>query len=370
MHIISNLGLGGAEKLTATIVEHLDHTQFSASVCCIKETGYYGNRIIENGIEVYELGFSKALSVRGAVNAVCSVLKLRTILVQNHIDIVHTHVFGVGVVGRIAARLAGVPFIVHTTHRLNLYGPAETWLERILAWITTSYVVDSNAVRQAITSAYKIDQSKVRVIYNGIDPAAFGDLVPRQMAREKLGLPQDKKIISIIAHMTERKAQHIYIRAFAQVIQQHPETCLVLVGDGATRGSLEQLTQQLGLTEHVRFMGYREDLATFLAATDILAHPSEWEGFGIILAEAMYCKIPVITTNAGGGAEVVSHLETGILVPVGDIAGFAEATLTLLHDEALCDQYGNAGRQRVEALFLQREMVTQYELYYRELASR
>lgn len=369
MHVIGNLRLGGAEKLTATIIENLDRVQFEASVCCLEEEGYYGARLRERGFSVYALGRRKAFTLRGLAGTVQCILELRALFVRNHIDIVHTHVFGTGLVGRIAAKLAGVPIIVHTTHRLNLYGPTESWFERVLMTLTQAYVVDSNAIRQAIVSHYKIRASKVFVIYNGIDLEEFDDLPPRQVARSQLGLPQDEKVIAIIAHMTERKAHRVYVNAFSQILAGHLNACLLLVGDGPTRCSLEQLANDLGIASKVYFLGYREDLACVLAATDILAHPSEWEGFGIILAEAMYCRIPVITTNAGGGPEVVSHLETGILVPLGDVNAFAEATLTLLNDEVLAAKYGKAGRRRVEKHFLKRTMIEQYEQFYRQLAS-
>lgn len=365
-HIVGELGLGGAEKLTATIAATLSPVRFETSVYCLGTGGYHAERLRSLGTPVHALGLTRTSSPRNLIAAISAIFNLANLLRQKRVDIVHTHLFITGFMGRVAAKLAGVPIITHSLHRIA-YGRAEKTIERLLSTMTSAYIVDSQAVGRMLGDRYGSDPRKIHVIYNGIDPLEFDNRLSKAEARNQLGLPLGETLIGIIAHMTRGKGQGIYIEAFRQVVDRHPNTRLLLVGDGPECAGLKEQVGRLQLEEKATFLGYREDLARILAASDILAHPSEWEGFGIVLAEAMYCGIPVITTDAGGGAEVVVHNKTGLLVPPNDIDGFAEATLRLLDNPQLVTDFGKAGRKRVAEHFLQSSMTHQYEELYSQL---
>ncbi len=207
------------------------------------------------------------------------------------------------------------------------------------------------------------------MVHNGIDFDAL-DAEPVGNLRSELGIESAERVIGIVAHLSAPKGQSPYLEAFSKVLPAHPETWLLLVGDGPRREALEREAEDLGVSHRVMFLGARSDLVAVLNALDILALPSTWEGFGIVQAEAMYFRVPVIGTDFGGAREVVRSGETGYLVPYGDVEQLADATRRLLEDDELRTEMGRAGREHVLRSFGKSRMLDEYEKIYRDLVAR
>lgn len=362
LHVVGDLELGGGQKLAVLTAQFLDRSRFDVSVLSFGRPGPYSERLRRDGIEVVELGLDLSLGknrVRSFVRA--ARLLLRTIA-SGRWDVVHTHLFRTAVVVTPLARLAGAR-VFGTSHRIY-YPRIQPRLERVLSLLQEAIVVDSAAVREILRAHTRIPLHKYAVIHNGIDVAEFDGAPDRAVARAALGLQDDELVVGEIAHLRPHKGQRHLVGAVARLSAHHPSLRLVLVGGGPDQEALEDLARTLGVADRVEFVGPRPDLPVVLAALDVLALPSTFEGFGIVQAEAMYLRLPVIATSHGGSTEVVEEGVTGFLVPFGDEDALADRIDRLAADSELRARMGEAGRRRVLERFTADAMARGYaELY-------
>jgi glycosyltransferase involved in cell wall biosynthesis len=195
---------------------------------------------------------------------------------------------------------------------------------------------------------------RVELVHPGHDAGRFAAIPTGagEAVRAVLGLAPTAPVIALIGRVvTAQKGQDLMIRAMPELLRHCPDASLLIVGDGPDRAALETLTGSLGVATAVRFLGWRDDIRGFLAASNVVAVPSVIEeAFGLTALEGMAAGRPVITFASGGLPELVRHGETGFLVPKGDVAGLGSAILRLLTDATLCHALGAAGR-RVAATF-------------------
>src|SRR5690606_29966883 len=158
--------------------------------------------------------------------------------------------------------------------------------------------------------------------------------------------------------LIEQKGVVYGLRGFAQVAAQFPDAHLVIAGDGDLRHALEAEAQALGIAAHVHFLGWRDDASRVLAALDVLLMPSLWEGFGLVMLEAMAQTVPIIGSRASAIPEVIADEQTGLLVPPRNAAALAGALARLLGDAALRRHMGLLGQDRVETVFSVGQMVS------------
>ncbi len=367
VHLIGSMDLGGAEKLTRLTVEGLDPERFEGAVCCLKAGGYYADQLRSAGHSVtvlLDVDKHAPITLRRLWLASW---RLYRYLRQESPDILHAHLFATSVLGRIIGKLAGVKHIVVTMHRIE-YPRFQPWVERLLRPLTDGYITDSHAAAGRLSRALGVPRDQITVIYNGIDRDEFSSPPAREDARAGLDIPESTFVMGVIAHLYEEKGHDFLLRSLARIKDSLGDFQLLVVGDGYLRQDLEEKASRWFPEGNVRFLGQRGDLANLLAAMDLFILPSSWEGFGIILAEAMYMRVPVITTSDGGGcAEVVAEGEGGWLVPYNDEEAMAETILRCRSDALRCREQGEKGRQRVERLFSSEVMAQQYMSAYSAL---
>lgn len=361
LHTVGNLDLGGGQKLVALVAGALDPARFEVAVLSFETGGAYAERLRAQGIEVIELGLRRPLRRNGPAALLRALRALVGTVVRGRWDVVHTHMFTSALVVTPLARL-GRARAMGTSHRVY-YGRLQTLAERGLSVLQERIVVDSAAVGEILRAETRIRPEKYVVIHNGIDTAELDAAPPRPEARRVLGLPSGALVVGEVAHLAAHKGQRHLLGAVARLAPDHPDLHVVLVGDGPDRAALEALVAALGIAERVHLLGARGDLPTVLAALDVLALPSTFEGFGIVQAEAMYLGLPVVATSHGGSIEVVDDGVTGYLVPFGDEAALADR-LGLLADAARRAEMGAAGRGRVLDRFTSERMGDAYARLY------
>lgn len=369
LHVVGDLELGGGQKLAVLTAQFLDRDRFDVAVLSFGPPGPYSARLRDDGIEVVELGLDmnlRANTVRSALGA--ARLLVRTVM-RRRWDVVHTHLFRTALVVTPLAKLAGAR-VFGTSHRIY-YPRLQPRLERVLSLLQEAIVVDSAAVRDILRAHTHIPLGKYAVIHNGIDVAEFDDAPHKAAAREELGLDEGDLVVGEIAHLRPHKGQRHLVGAVARITERHPGLRLLLVGGGPDREVIEDLARSLGVADRVCLTGPRQDLALVLAALDVLALPSTFEGFGIVQAEAMYLGVPVVATSHGGSTEVVDDGVTGFLVPFGDEDQLADRIDRLAGDPGLRARMGAAGRRRVLERFTAGAMARGYaELYDRPAKRR
>jgi glycosyltransferase involved in cell wall biosynthesis len=205
------------------------------------------------------------------------------------------------------------------------------------------------------------------VIENGIEVGRYGPSADRPALRRTLGLDPARRYITCVARFHPVKDHAMLLRAFARLAPLHPDTDLLLAGDGPLREELRAQAAAAGLETRVRLLGVRGDVPDLLRASDIFALTSVSEAASLTVLEAMATSLPVVVTGVGGNPEMVRHGAEGLLVPRGDDAACAEALSRLLGDPALARRMGEAGRRRVEERYRLEQTVENYHRIYRRL---
>jgi glycosyltransferase involved in cell wall biosynthesis len=193
--------------------------------------------------------------------------------------------------------------------------------------------------------------SRVTTILSGMEMPSPPTPGTREAVRRELGVPSDAPVVAIVGRLVPTKGQHDTIAAFARIAGRERTAHLVIVGEGTLRPSLEAEAAQSGFGDRIHFTGRRTDVPQLLAAADVFVHPSRQEGFGLAVLEASAAGLPVVAYADGGILELVANGETGILVPVGDIAALASALDHMISDPDAARRLGRAGRDRVATVF-------------------
>jgi len=257
--------------------------------------------------------------------------------------------------GGVAGRLAGRPAIWHVR-----IAESDGLVDRALCALATEVIATSRAVARRVAWA----PEKIRLVPNGIDLARFTPRPPSGALRAALGVPPSAPVaLSIGRHVAEKGYRHL-LDAAARIERTKPGVHWILVGDGELRSELLAQSRRLGLESRVHFTGWRDDIPDLLALCDVFVLPSESEGFGRVLVEAMAMTRAVVATAVGGVPEIVRHGETGLLVEPAAPAPLADAVRVLLDDPGRAARLGAAGRARAESTFTLRAHVDAVERVY------
>lgn len=295
-------------------------------------------------------------------------------------DIVHTHTAKAGMLGRLAAVLAGRPrpVIVHTYHGHVLegyFGPAGSWLyrrlERALGTVSDCLIGVSTATVDDLVRLGVAHRSKFRVVPIGLDLGPFLDAGRDAGAgfRREAGATREEVLLTFVGRLVPIKRVDVALDAIARARRRGASVRLAIVGDGDLRDELEQRARQLGVEGVVRFLGYREDMVGVTAGGDFALLSSDNEGTPVSLIEAAAAARPAVATRVGGVAEVVTP-DSGMMVAPGDAEGMAEAIVALAEDEAARERMGEHGRRHVGERFSVGRLVEDIDALYGELLGR
>jgi len=289
--------------------------------------------------------------------------------------IVHTHTAKAGFVGRLAARLARVPVVVHTYHGHVLhsyYSPAKTRLlrgmERALGVLTNRIIAVSPQVKRDLIGYRVAGAEKINVIPLGFDLKPFLDSAThRGSFRRELSLDDGMPLIGIVGRIFPIKNHRLFLEAAARVAAEEKSARFVIVGDGALRRQMEEHADRLGITDRVIFTGWRRDLPRIYSDLDALVVSSDNEGTPVSAIEAMASGCPVVATRVGGLPDLIADGETGHLVPLRDADALATAILRLLRDRVTACRIGQASRTKVAERFTTERLIADIERLYTEL---
>lgn len=298
--------------------------------------------------------------------------------------IVHTHMAKAGLLGRMAAAAYNLTRgqaprarVVHTYHGHVLDGYFSRFasavfiaIERMLAGMTDRIIAISPAIRRELIEIYRIGRdAQYRVVPLGFNLAPFAavDAVARVDARRVLGLPADVPVVATVGRLTAIKQHRLFLETVARVLASHPRTIALIAGDGELRDELAGYAATLGIADQVRMLGWRKDLATIYAATDVFLLTSRNEGTPVALIEAMASGVPGVSTEVGGVRDVIGGSETGRTAPFGEAETLARAIDELLSDAPLRTAMGTRARARVLAHYDVSRLVADVAALYREL---
>ncbi|MCC7355972.1 MAG: glycosyltransferase family 4 protein [Anaerolineae bacterium] len=359
---------GGQSEHVQALIRGLPPGRFRVTVACGPVRPAWLNGVKAAGAEVADLRLGKW---GGPVQIVHLARWFRA----QRPDLVHLHGQFAGGWGRVAARLARAPCLVYTPHateiRSRLLRPFYALSEKGLARFCDAVIYVSEANRAAALAQGWAQPGQAVVIPNGVDVAGLRHIAgaggdPRPGLGLKPGIP----LVLQGGRLHPQKGPDVLLAAARQVILRKPETVFLLAGDGPQRAALEREIGALGLGAHVRILGRRADVPALMAASDVVALASRWEGLPYALLEAMALARPCVATTVGGCPEAIESGESGLLVPPEDPGALAAAILALLSDRERGRALGQAAAQRVEERFsVQRTVAETVALYERLLAA-
>ena len=362
IHVITRFDKGGSAENTFLTIRDLDKRRYD--VLLIKGTSSWRDsedleaRAVEANITATREHHVRVTSVRHLIRdlrpvsdliAFCALLR---IIRRERPHIVHTHTSKAGILGRWAAWFCRIPVIVHTPHGhvfWGYFGPLQTRLfilfEKWTARITDAIVTLTPQEREDHLRFHVAPEGRFTVIHSGVDLESFlSDRLQGEEAKTVLGIPPEITVIGTVGRLTAVKGQEVLIRAASELIRRGERVFLVLLGGGELRRELEELSFRLGISEQVRFLGWRTDVARIMVACDIFCLPSRNEGMGKVLVEAMALGKPIVASDIGGIKNIVRPGENGLLVPVGDVEAWIEAIARLCRDPERRRRMGDAGR--------------------------
>jgi N-acetyl-alpha-D-glucosaminyl L-malate synthase BshA len=223
----------------------------------------------------------------------------------------------------------------------------------------------SEHLKQDTYKYFKIEKD-IKVIPNFIDLTRFN--LKHKDHFKKAIAPNGEKVLVHTSNFRKVKRTEDVIKIFAKVLEKIPAK-LLMVGDGGERSGCEKLSRDLGIAEHVRFLGKQDAIEEILSVSDLFLMPSQSESFGLAALEAMACKVPVISTNAGGLPELNVEGVTGFLKDVEDVDGMAEKSIYILEDEARLNQFKENALARAKQFELS-NILPLYENYYKEVIEK
>jgi glycosyltransferase involved in cell wall biosynthesis len=324
----------------------------------------------------------RVLTVTGLGREISPLADLRALFVlvrefrKTRPHIVHTHMAKAGFLGRLAARMVGVPIIVHTFHGNVLRGyfdplrsRAFLWLERLLARLSTTIITLSPRQTEETVDLRIAPRSKLIEIPLGVDLAPLL-AAQRGALRRELGLSERTALVGIVSRLVAVKAVDTFIRAAKLLATGPSDIRFVVVGDGPLRDDLERLANSMGVSECVDFLGWRSDLAAIYGDLDVVVLTSTNEGFPVSLIEALAAGRPVVAAAVGGVPDLIRDGVNGYLVPSGDPNRLAQAVSTLVASPEVRARMGAAGRDSVYPAYDSTTFIANMTRLYLELADR
>lgn len=276
-------------------------------------------------------------------------------------DVVHTHLVHADLYG-LAAVAGRRTTLVSTKHNDDRFRAGRLrHVERLATRRASLVVCITEALARFNREVVGLPPGKIRVIHYGLDapPAAWGPLGGPE-------LPEDVPVLVAVSRLVRQKGLDVMIEALALIRERHPETRLVVLGEGPLRAELDALARARGVEDSVSLAGRVGDVAWWLRRADVFVHAARWEGFGLALLEAMLCAKAIVASNVSSLPEIVVDGETGCLVAPDDPVALAAAVGALLDDPGRAQAYGEAGRARALEEFSVARMTERTMLVYEE----
>lgn len=362
LHSLSAIATGGVERRRLSLARLLDPARYEQQIMARGVMGALPAEFEALGVQVQVVGGTRFLDRAAVLRATRVARSFRP-------HIVHGAVFeGLGV-ALAAGRAVGARVVLEeTSHPINRSRAGHA-LFKTLVFASDACVAISPAVGGYLTEVTGVPPRKVVVIANGVATPIVPP--PRDLAelRVSLGLPQSSFIVGTVGRLVDDSHKRVsdLLRALTLLRDADDKVHLLVVGDGKERPQLERLALELGVKSQVTFAGHSDQVGGFYGLMDAFALVSGREGFGLVVAEAMLCGLPVIATAVGGLLDIVLPGETGLLIPPASPESIAAAIRQLRADPALCKRLGAAGEARARQHFSAERYARDVDAFYRSL---
>jgi glycosyltransferase involved in cell wall biosynthesis len=356
--LIDTLRPAGAEKQLVTVATGLDRRRFEPRVVCLTDTGPYEAALREAAVPVMPIG------KRHKVGAL-AFRRLRALLRRERPHVLHSWMFTCNLYGRLAARGLPIATLASEVAADVTKSAVRLAIDRWLAPSTDAVYVNSSVVARFYHERCGIPLEKLVVIPNGVRVPLMA-----RVSRAALGVPEDAFVACCAGRLSPEKGFDRVVEALAAPALSGRNVQLVIAGDGPSRGALAALAATRGVASRVHLLGHRPDLPGVLQAADAFVLSSLHEGMSNALMEAMALGLACVSTPVGGVEELLSHGESGLVVPAASAEPIAAALAQLMDVPGLARRLGGAARERMARDFSLEANVRRFEALYQMLASR
>ncbi|WP_035673107.1 glycosyltransferase [Flavobacterium sp. 83] len=364
LNIIDTMGSGGVERRRLSMAKLLDKSKFELKIICTNVVGPFPDEIRKQGVEIVAIGdLNSFLDYKQHQ-------KVLKIIEDFKPHIIHGAVFEGVTMAAINGFLKRVPIIIleETSDPQNRRWKGNL-LMKILCFSADKVVGVSPAATDYLKKKLKLSPDKILLITNGVAvPKKVSTSVVEKL-KEKYQINPDEIVIGSVGRMSSDSHKRFsdLIRAFAILIKKQHKVKLILVGDGHQKVSYIQLVTELQIQDHVVFAGYQNEISDYYAVFDVFCLVSAYEAFGLVLAEAMFHKLPVVATRVGGMQYIINDNQTGFLVDTFDVKSIAEKLEILCLDSDLRVLFGNNGFDKAMINYTEERYVKDVENLYLEL---
>jgi len=365
LEMIDRSFLGGGQITLLSLAKGLDRDKFEV-MAASGGGGPLVDELKRLGIPHLPIDVRKSSGL-GAIGRIAAALRGAAI------DVLHTHGGVAGLYGRLAAKKAGIPAIVHTLHGIHylhyrnpLAKRASIILERRLSRSTAAVIFVSQADLQVGMKLRLVPAGKCRLIRNGVDPAGMIPDFDRAAKKNELGSAGRPLVVAVSRLHRQKGLKHL-LRAVPLIREEVPAVKIVVAGGGPLESKLNSQVRRLRIEESISLLGERKDVREVLAAADVFVLPSLWEGLPYVLIEAAALGKPIVAADIDGVREVIRSGETGILVPPRDPGRLAAALILLLKDQDLACKLGERAKRDIPPGFSLERMIRETETLYQDV---
>ena len=352
LYIITSTNAGGSERALTELLRRIDRSRYRPFVCSLKKPGAFAPDIAAAAEGFFSLGLSEAGGLRAIASFLPALVRLVILLKRIKPLIIHGYLFRANIIGRIAARIAGVPVVISSIRVIEPEKQFKHFIDRLTASLVHMYIAVSEAARRFTIERVRVAPDRIVTVRNGIDCSS-----ERSGRAPPLAVDEECINLALIGRFERQKGHAVFISALQEVVRRFPDVRAYFCGEGPGEQRIRQLVQRSGLSGHVVFAGVVRDIAAFMAHMDLIVLPSLWEGMPNVLLEAMAQARPVVASRVAGIDEVVADGKTGLLVEPGDAGSLAAGIIRVVACRQDALQMGQRGRQRVHEAFTIEETV-------------
>lgn len=369
LRAITWLPVGGIERKIVEVLPRLDRDRFEVSLVCLRERGPLADELEAAGIPVELIPFRRRWDL-GALRRLAALMKRR------RIDLVHSHMYRSNAPATVAARLAGVKHVWGQVHNVDTWETArQLRMDRFLCRWRDGMIAVSREVQMEVMDRLGLPESRVRLIYNGVDTQRFGAGEGREELRNAWGAGPEDVVLLMAARLVDQKRPQDFLEMARQlmavetVARGRPRSLFCVAGDGPRINDLKEQASKLPDPSRMIFLGQRDDIPRVMAAADLFVMTSTKEGFSNALVEAMASGLAVVATRVGGNAEAVRDGQDGIIIQPGDRESLFRSVDTLITQPERRERFKRRARERAQAFSLD-AMVRNVEELYSESCRR
>jgi len=378
VHIIARMITGGADENTLFTIEGLNKEKYEIDLI----TGEEFDKDILNKVKNNHFDIIQIKGLKWKLNFLHDpivLLKLIKLLKKKRYDIVHTHTTKAGILGRVAARIAGAPIIVHGLHGSTFEAFDSgllNWLlflfERLTGRFTDAYISVSGVLSEKYIERGLGKRDNHFKVYSGMELSKFyhaRDKINYKEKYKELGINAGEFVIGNVARLETRKGHQFLLDAFKNVVKEQKEghLKLLIIGEGNKRKYLENYVEELNLGDKVIFTGYREDVEEIMALMDIFVLTSLREGLPRVLVQAAAVGMPSVAFNVDGVPEIIKDNYNGFLVKVKDVEKLENRIVKYMNNKELVLLHGRNGREFIENKWSIKGMVERIDKIYQDL---